>query len=71
VNDARESALRVVRGDATPDEVAALVTVLAALATAATPPKRPTAPGWSDRTAALRRPLTPAPGAWRASALPR
>jgi hypothetical protein len=59
--------LRVVRGDATPEEIAALVAVLAARAAAVTPPKRAAAPGWADRGALLRRPHHPGPGAWRAS----
>jgi hypothetical protein len=65
--------LRVVRGDATPEEVAALVAVLAATgggggtADAGDPsPSR-----WTDRTASVRAPLQPGPGAWRASAWPR
>jgi hypothetical protein len=64
------SALRIVGGDATPEEIAALVTVLAARAPAAVRPKRP-ARGWSDRAANLRRPQHHGPGAWRTSALPR
>jgi len=63
--------LQVVRGDATPEEIAALVTVLAARAAAA-PRQTPTAGrGWADRAAALRRPPHPGPGVWRASARPR
>jgi hypothetical protein len=62
-------ALRIVRGDATAEELAALVTVLVA---------RPAAPAaaapvsrWAGRAAGLRAPLRPGPGAWRASGLPR
>ncbi|MGH3355270.1 MAG: acyl-CoA carboxylase subunit epsilon [Nocardioidaceae bacterium] len=64
--------LRDVRGDPTDDEVAALIAVLAARARAATtdrpPPRRSE---WASHERRMRRPLTPAPGAWRASALPR
>ena len=63
--------LRVVRGDPTPEEVAALVealTAAAAAAPAAAPARRH--PGWGDRASMLRRPLYPGPGAWRASGLP-
>jgi hypothetical protein len=72
--------LRVVRGDATPAELAALVTVLAARAAGAAsaagadtaqadePPRRS---AWSDPSRSLRQPLSPGPGAWRAAALPR
>ena len=62
--------LRVIRGDATPEEIAAVVAVLLSrAATADTPP--PSAPSaWADRSRLLRRPLSPGPGAWRRSALP-
>jgi hypothetical protein len=69
--------LRVVRGDASAEELAALVAVLSARTTAgaaavddAGGPK-PRAPGWADRGAVLRRPLRAGAGAWRASGLPR
>jgi Acyl-CoA carboxylase epsilon subunit len=64
--------LRVVRGDATPEEIAALVAVLLArpAADAAPGPDRSVPGFWSDRADRLRRPLHPAPGAWRRSALP-
>jgi hypothetical protein len=64
--------LRVVRGDATPEEIAALVAVLLARsADAGAPGPVRSVPGfWSDRSRLLRRPLSPAPGAWRRSALP-
>jgi hypothetical protein len=66
--------LRVIRGDASPEEIAALITVIAARAghghvtdaEVAAPPS-----AWSDRAAALRQPHRPGPGAWRASAWPR
>jgi len=62
--------LRVIRGDATPEEVAALVAVLLSRAAddEAPPVKAPSA--WSDKSRLLRRPLHPGPGAWRRSALP-
>ena len=64
--------LRVVRGDATPEEIAALVAVL--LTRSAEPeapgPTRSVQNNWSDRSRLLRRPLSPGPGAWRRSALP-
>ncbi len=64
--------LRVVRGDATPEEIAALVAVLLARpADAGAPGPDRSVPGfWSDRAGQLRRPLYPAPGAWRRSGLP-
>jgi hypothetical protein len=63
---------RVIRGDATPEEIAALVAMLAARGGGddAPGPPRSVKNGWSDRSRLLRRPLAPAPGAWRASGLP-
>ncbi|GLZ12119.1 hypothetical protein Acsp04_23540 [Actinomadura sp. NBRC 104425] len=67
--------LQVVRGDATPEEVAALVAVLTArarAAAAAAPAGRQRASRWADRSRMMRAPLPPSgPGAWRASGLPR
>lgn len=63
-------ALRVVRGDATPEEVAALVAVLTA-ASGGGEPEQPKPPSrWTSRPHGPRGPLHPGPGAWRASALP-
>jgi acyl-CoA carboxylase epsilon subunit len=64
--------LRVVRGDATPEEIAALVAVLLAHSAdvSAPGPARSVKNAWSDRSRLLRRPLSPGPGAWRRSALP-
>ena len=59
--------LRVVRGDATPEEIAALVAVLTTRGGSVD--ELPAAPSLWSRPQ-LRRPLTPGPGAWRASALP-
>jgi hypothetical protein len=66
--------LRVIRGDATPEEIAALVSVLMAHAAGSSEPASQSAPprrsAWSDRSRQLRAPFRPAPGAWRRSALP-
>jgi hypothetical protein len=64
--------LRVIRGDATPEEIAAVVAVLLARSAApdAPPPPRPAPSAWADRSRLLRRPLFPGPDAWRRSALP-
>ncbi len=57
--------LRVVRGDPTPEELAAVLVVLTARRPG-TPPAQPRfTGGWADRTAGLRQPLHAAPGAWR------
>jgi hypothetical protein len=62
--------LRVIAGgDPTDEEVAALVAAFAVVAARAAP-ELGSAGGsrWASRQQALRRPLHPGPGAWRASA---
>ncbi|WP_406033945.1 acyl-CoA carboxylase subunit epsilon [Nocardioides sp. NBC_00163] len=59
--------LKVIDHNATPEEVAAIVAVFAALGSAEPPKKKPRSL-WA--TPQLRTPLHPGPGAWRASALP-
>ena len=62
--------LRIVKGDATPEEVAALLAVVTALgARAARPAPRPTSE-WSAHHRKLQRTLPHGPGAWRSSSLP-
>jgi hypothetical protein len=72
--------LQIVRGDATPEEIAALVAVLTARAganaAAAGGPGDRRVSRWADRSRLVRDPagkVAPprGPGAWRASALPR
>ena len=62
--------LRVVRGEPTPEEVAALVAVLGSLSGPAAPMKKP-APAWSAHHRKVRVTLPHGPGGWRHSALPR
>ena len=62
--------LRVVKGDPTPEELAALVAVLAAVGGAAAPTTRRT-PEWNAPRRLHRVAHHPGPGGWRASALPR
>jgi hypothetical protein len=68
-----EPRLTIVRGDPTPEEIAALVTVLTARLQPAGQAKVSAAPryGWSSTSRMVRGPLSRGPGAWRASALPR
>ena len=63
--------LRVVRGEPTPEELAALVAVVTARSAAApeTPPSPRTA--WSAPARLVRQPVHVGSGGWRASALPR
>jgi Acyl-CoA carboxylase epsilon subunit len=65
-------ALMVVDGNATAEEVAALVAVvqgMASAAAAAEPPVRRRST-WADPARRVRRPLAAGPGGWRASSLP-
>lgn len=68
----RRALFRVVRGEPTAEELAALTVTLAALAGAGGGEPAP-APrsAWNDPAARFRTPLTPGPGAWRASTWPR
>ena len=60
--------LRVVRGGPTPEELAALTVVVAALSQQRRPGRRPTPVGaWASRADAVRTPMQPGPGGWRAS----
>jgi hypothetical protein len=74
-DEAPKPVLRVVRGEPTAEELAALVTVLAARSTAAAAAgRRAHAEArslWRDRSRNVRPPLSAGPGAWRASGLPR
>ncbi|MDP3967078.1 MAG: acyl-CoA carboxylase subunit epsilon [Nocardioides sp.] len=63
--------LFLVKGEATPEEVAALTAVLTALGNAGGErPARPT-PVWAAPQRAVRGPHLHGPGGWRASSLPR
>lgn len=59
--------LRVVKGDATPEEIAALVTVLAARAASAVEPPAPAQSPWTYRRAQLSKPVFVGHGEWRRS----
>jgi hypothetical protein len=68
-----EPVLAVVRGNPSAADVAALVAVLSARAGAAGAARtgETVRSRWSARSRLLREPIAPAPGGWRASALPR
>ncbi|GAB2685912.1 acyl-CoA carboxylase subunit epsilon [Thalassiella azotivora] len=69
--DTARPALRVVHGAPTAEEVAALVCVLAATGGATGSADAGPTSAWTHRELALRGTVSPGPGAWRASALPR
>ena len=60
--------LRIVRGDPSPEEIAALVAVLAATSGGGEEQSPPTPSPWSRPSFAHARPLSAGPGAWRLSA---
>ena len=66
--------LRIVKGDATPEEVAALTAVLHGLAAAAATPaggaKKPRSE-WSAHHRKARPTFPSGPGGWRSSSMPR
>jgi len=63
--------LRVVRGEPSDEELAAVTAVLLAAAARAEEPPPARRSAWADRSALMRRTPYPGPGAWRASAMPR
>ena len=64
------SFLQVVRGDATPEEIAALVAVIASMSGDEAPAKPKVRSTWADPARTMRTTLPSGPGAWRASGLP-
>jgi hypothetical protein len=65
-----EPLLRVLTPDATPEEVAAVVAVFAAMGGGVAAPEKPRSV-WAAPAQRMRTTLPNGPGAWRASALPR
>jgi hypothetical protein len=60
--------LRIINGNPTPEELAAVTVVLTALSGGGDAGPTPViAGGWADPALRLRRPIPPGPGAWRAS----
>jgi hypothetical protein len=68
-DEATRPALRIVRGDATPEEIAALTALLSAGGGDESPraPVRVRRGGWNDPSRQHRPPLLPGPNAWRSS----
>ena len=62
--------LRVVRGDPTAEELAALLAVLTARAATAGGSGDGRRSAWNDPARLVRRPVAPGPGGWVASARP-
>ncbi|MEU4520976.1 acyl-CoA carboxylase subunit epsilon [Amycolatopsis sp. NPDC024027] len=72
MSEEKKPLLRVVHGNPSDAELAALTAVVAAASAAKAPEKpKPRSSWWGDHAASLRRPLRPGEGAWRASGLPQ
>ena len=63
--------LRVIRGNATPEEIAAIVAVLTLRGQPAAPGPSRTLSIWADKGRMMREPVFPSSGGWRRSAFPR
>lgn len=70
MTDEQAPFLRIVKGDATPEEIAAVVAVLGSLSGGSAPDKK-ASPAWSAHHRKVRVTLPHGPGGWRNSALPR
>ena len=68
-DDATKPPLFLVRGAATPEEVAALTAVLATVASTTVDAPAPPPSRWASRQRAVRSPLRPGPDGWRSSAM--
>jgi hypothetical protein len=64
-------ALRVISGDASAEEIAALLAVIGSRAQGGRRAPEPAPSGWNDHGRGLRGPLAHGPGRWTASAHPR
>lgn len=71
MSDDDQLPLRVVKGDPTAEELAALVAVVSAKAAAVGVDDTTQPTSWASYWRRVRTPLRPGRGAWRASALPR
>ena len=63
--------LRVVNPDATPEQIAALVAVFAAIGSGESAPVKKRPSEWSANARAVRRTYPHGLGGWKASSLPR
>lgn len=69
--DETQPLLRVVRGSADPEEVAALVAVLTSMTAADSAQDETPRSRWSNPSSRMRAPQVAARDGWRSSALPR
>jgi hypothetical protein len=64
------STLQIAKGSPTPEELAALITVIAARSAVPAPADPERASNWATYWRNARSPFHPGPGQWRASAHP-
>ena len=69
--DATAPVLKIVTPDATPEEIAAIVAVFAALGGSAETATKPRRVAWNTPARLVRRPHRHGPDGWRLSGLPR
>ena len=67
--DVPKPALRIVRGEPTPEDLAALTALLSAAGSDEPEPEAPQRGRFADPARMVRRPVQPGPGGWRGSAL--
>ncbi|RYU12806.1 acyl-CoA carboxylase subunit epsilon [Nocardioides iriomotensis] len=70
-NEETRPPLFAIKGDASPEEIAALVAVLQGIAASTAPPAPRRRSQWASPARAVRSTLLSGPGGWRSSALPR
>ena len=70
MSDAARPLLRVVHGELTPEELAALLAVLSARNPSGGPTQAAIRSAWSDPAGLVRQPLVPGPGQWTRSSRP-
>jgi hypothetical protein len=63
--------LKIVKGDPTPEELAALVAVISSIGSGTPAPPERRTPEWSAHHRKVRATFAPGPGGWRSSGLPR
>ena len=70
-NEQQPPLLRIIKGDAAPEEIAALVAVLSALGSSDAAPEPRRTPEWSAPHRLVRAHYSPGHNGWRSSFLPR
>jgi hypothetical protein len=70
-NETGKPLLRVISGDPTPEELATIIAIVSARASASAPREPRTLSLWASKGRQTRPSVRPGFGAWRASSMPR